>query len=393
MKEAVSPPPTGKEYKVTYSHTPSEGGNLTAKVRNGGAFISGAKAAENTVLEFTAEPTSKYSVGSWNGEGLTVSADKKSATLKVSKAVNVTVTFVANGTPTPPPTGKEYKVTYSHTPSEGGNLTAKRKDSGDSVASGSNVPENTIIEFTAAPKDGYRVKEWTGATVSAADKTKAALTVTGNADVKVTFEDIPKYKITFSAEPNEGGKITAKIKDGDTPVQSGDTLPAGTVVLFTANPSTAGKGYYILKWSGEDLKVSPDKTTAKLTVKKDTEVKVKFQEHLIENPNWEAVGILRTKDGKMKKFHMVINDGSKYFSFFDNSPGGGTYLADMTYDKSTKTVTLKEPLGEGTIRCVLMKDFTPSEWEIEFRGVRAESLELPDQTVKVEVTLNDNSIS
>ena len=209
---------------------------------------------------------------------------------------------------------------------------------------------------------------------------------------------LKQYTVTYSAEPSAGGTVTAKRKDNGATVTRGAKVYEGTVVVFTATPAAAtgsSKGYYILGWSGEGLKVSSDKTTAELTVKKDTEVKVEFQQYLIENPNWEAAGILETKDGTSQKFYLVISDGNT-LTVFDSSLGlSNSKFGRMSYDPNTKTLSfLPNQGGSGSIKFTSISPLPlPADWTIELENVKIQNLELENQTATINVTFNkDNFI-
>ncbi|UTC66724.1 MULTISPECIES: hypothetical protein [unclassified Treponema] len=321
---------------------------------------------------------------------------KKIKTQLIGAGVLLSVLFFLTGCPneskpsTPP---KQYTVKFEA--GAGGTLTAKT-GGGNSITSGEQIYEGTKIIFTANPDSGKKVDKWEGLTAAAGTKT-VTLTVTGNADVKVSFKEAQKYTITFSADPSAGGTVTAKRKDNGDPIHSGSQVYEGTEIMFTATPSTAGDGYYILRWTGKGLKVSPDKQTAELTVKNNTEIKVKFLEHLVENVNWDAEGQLEDINGNKKDFRLVINDGGKYFSFFDKVAGTSVF-ANMDYDENSKTVQLLNPFGKGSITFISMPQTLPAEWEISLSGVEIKGtgtshiLKLKDGTVKVNVTFSDNTI-
>lgn len=322
---------------------------------------------------------------------------KKIKTQLIGAGVLLSVLFFLIGCPNeskPSAPPKQYTVKFEA--GADGTLTAKT-GGGNSITSGEQIYEGTKIIFTATPKDGFKVEKWEGLTAAAGTKT-VTLTVTGNTDVKVTFTAAQQRTITFSAEPSAGGTVTAKRKDNGAPIHSGSQVYEGTVVVFTATPAAAtgsSKGYYILGWSGEGLKVSSDKTTAELTVKKDTEVKVQFQEYLIENANWEAAGILEAKDGTSQKFHLIISDGNT-FTVFDSSSGiGASKIARINYNPNTKILSfLQDQGGTGSIEFTsIPQSPLPADWTIQLENVKVQDLELSDQTATINVTFNkDNFI-
>ncbi|WP_428770685.1 hypothetical protein V1L52_02285 [Treponema sp. HNW] len=319
---------------------------------------------------------------------------KKIKTQLIGAGVLVSVLFFLTGCPNeskPSAPPKQYTVKFEA--GAGGTLTAKT-GGGNSITSGEQIYEGTKIIFTATPKDGFKVEKWEGLTAAAGTKT-VTLTVTGNTDVKVTFTAAQQRTITFSAEPSEGGEITARRKDNGATVIRGAKVDEGTEIMFTATPSKAGKGYYIFGWSGEDLKVSPDKKTAELTVKNTTDVKVQFQKYLIENTNWEAAGILKDKSGSWKKFHLIISDGNTLTVFESSSGIGASKYGRMRYEPSTKTLSfLANQGGSGSIKFTSIPQLPlPADWEIQLENVTVQGLKLENQTATINVTFNkDNFI-
>lgn len=383
----------GKSYTVNFSA--GENGTLSAKIKNGEAFTSGKPVPENTVLEFTAVPNSGYKVEKW--EGATAdTTDNKKATLTVTKDITVKVVFVKDSTPqppTPPPASEEYTVKFSAEPTAGGTLTAKIKDSGADFASGNKLAKNTVLEFTATPKEGYKVKEWTdgGAGLSISpDKKTATLTINSEVTVKVTFAASIKREIKFSVE-GTGGNLTAKIKNGAT-ITSGTSVDEQTTIVFTAEPSTDGKGYYVEGWTGTGLKISEDRRTAELIVTENANVKVKFREYTIENTNWDATGKIITANGTEKNLRLVISDRNT-LTLFDTAQGSSSYLARVSYDSNTKILSfVNNQGGSGSIKITPTSAALPTDWQIELTGVKVGDLELQDQTVPVNVTFSDGTI-
>lgn len=368
----------GKSYTINFSA--GENGTLSAKIKNGEAFTSGKPVPENTVLEFTAVPNSGYKVEKW--EGATAdTTDNKKATLTVTKDSTVKVTFEAI---------PKYTVNFSAGPN--GTISAK-KVGGDSINNNDEVYEGTEIEFTAKSNDGYKVKEWTdgGAGLSISpDKKTATLTINSEVTVKVTFAASIKREIKFSVE-GTGGNLTAKIKNGAT-ITSGTSVDEQTTIVFTAEPSTDGKGYYVEGWTGTGLKISEDRRTAELIVTENANVKVKFREYTIENTNWDATGKIITANGTEKNLRLVISDRNT-LTLFDTAQGGSSYLARVSYDSNTKILSfVNNQGGSGSIKITPTSAALPTDWQIELTGVKVGDLELQDQTVPVNVTFSDGTI-
>ena len=107
--------------------------------------------------------------------------------------------------------------------------------------------------ITATPNYGYRVVAGDGGY----DVTSGSATVTNNGDktfsvapssdctVQINFEAIPSYTVTINTPT--GGTLT--VKNGESPVTSGDKILDGTVLTITATP---GGDYNFRNWQAVD---------------------------------------------------------------------------------------------------------------------------------------------
>ena len=107
--------------------------------------------------------------------------------------------------------------------------------------------------ITATPEEGYRVVAGDGGY----DVTSGSATVTNNGDntfsvtpssdctVRINFEAIPSYTVTINTPT--GGTLT--VKNGESPVTSGDKILDGTVLTITATP---GGDYNFRNWQAVD---------------------------------------------------------------------------------------------------------------------------------------------
>jgi len=127
--------------------------------------------------------------------------------------------------------------------------------------------EFSILELTAQPAEGYRLKQWlttTGGTIDP-DPT-IALPVNGPISLIVVFEKIPMYELRTSVEGGHGSV--------EPDHRRGQLYPDGTVVVLKAVP--AG-GYIVDTWAGtDDDTLWTNENT--VTIHADTEVTVKFRE-------------------------------------------------------------------------------------------------------------------
>ena len=308
-------------------------GKLTAKA-DGKELKSGEQVKKGTDVTFTANPDAGYAVESLsvNGEtksgaSVTVKADKDltaAVKFKAADTVTYTVTFDAQGgsavapikagqgktiaQPTDPVKdgftfGGWYKESTCITPwnfatdtvtaditlyakwndvtvtvtlvVKDGNGTLTAKADGKELKSGATVKKGTDVTFTATADSGFEIDY---ILINEEEKTGTEITVKADKDITATV----KFKaqgtsgtklvtVHYNASPAAGGSISAKDANG-TPVSSGNKIEKGTVLEFTATPTT---GYDISEWTG-DATAEPDNKTAKLTVTQDSTVTVTF---------------------------------------------------------------------------------------------------------------------
>lgn len=123
-----------------------------------------------------------------------------------------------------------------------GAVTGKRLDTNADVETGVVVPYGTQLELTAHPNSGYVFKNWSNGETGLT----RVLTVTGNGDPSGTFAEIPSYTVTFGPNTIGWGTVTAKRLDTDAAITSGDQVPSGTKVQFTA--TAASSEYLVWGW-------------------------------------------------------------------------------------------------------------------------------------------------
>ena len=181
------------------------------------------KVPEGTELIFRAEPDAGYAVDKWTvsaGSFLLGGTDgSTSATLKITEAVTVTVTF------------KQVlcKIEFG-VDGTGGMLTAKVD--GSEISSGDKVEHGKTVVFTATPAySSYAVEQWTnnGTVISGGANTTYNHTVTAAANIKV------KFKYTGAALTVDTTAFTKTA--GDEFTHRFVTAGSGN---FMAEPETAG---------------------------------------------------------------------------------------------------------------------------------------------------------
>ena len=140
------------------------------------------KVPEGTELIFRAEPDAGYAVNKWTVSAgsflLGGSPGSTSATLKITEAVTVTVTFKQ----------VQFKIDFG-VDGTGGTLTAKVD--GSEIHSGDKVEHGKTVVFRATPAySSYAVEQWTnnGTVISGGANTTYNHTVMAAANIKVKFK-------------------------------------------------------------------------------------------------------------------------------------------------------------------------------------------------------------
>lgn len=79
---------------MQFSASPTEGGSVIAKTKDGNVLASGSFVEKGTEIVFTAVPKGGYSFDRWEGSNqLAIDTEAKTATLKVTSDVSITATF------------------------------------------------------------------------------------------------------------------------------------------------------------------------------------------------------------------------------------------------------------------------------------------------------------
>ena len=230
-------------YTVTYSHG-NNGELFGYQGGNSVTFESGASIAAGSRVLFSAKPAENYQVSKWTvksgeqelteGTDYTLSNGKKTLTIAaLHNNLNVQVEF----------SNQFYTVSAQGV--ENGSVTATV---GGLVTSGF-VLSGTEVTFTAAPKDGYVVKQWTvtrgdsTATQKNADGSdfsgkELKLTITANTKVSVTFEASARYEVHYSAVKQTDTDTIVPLPFETTGLTDGKGEKGSTVTL-TAKLSSA----------------------------------------------------------------------------------------------------------------------------------------------------------
>jgi len=226
-------------------------GNMNFNLSNGGQAVSlyDAAGTPNLIDTVTYDDASPWPTGP-DGNGPTL--ELKNAKLDNASAANWSAS-TSHGTPGSINSAHCYSLTTSVTGSHG-TLTP----SSDYYVSG------LVVDLTATPDSGYRVKKWTGADNDLLTTNANTVTMSSDRTVTVEFEAIPpvQYQLSTSVPGGHGtlSPLSGKKDSGD-------------VVTLTAVPDT---GYKVKKWTGTDDDTSIS-TTNTVTMTADKIVTVEYE--------------------------------------------------------------------------------------------------------------------
>jgi hypothetical protein len=144
---------------------------------------------------------------------------------------------------------------------------------------------NKVVDLTATPDAGYRVKHWTGTDNDASKANTNTVTMIGPKSVTVEFEAIPITQYQLSTKV-VGGRGTIAPPSG--------LHDANSVVGLTATPEA---GYRVKQWTGTDDNASKANTNT-VTITESKAVTVEFE---------------------LEAYQLTVNHGS----------GSGTYTCDQ----------------------------------------------------------------
>ena len=192
---------------------------------------------EGTELIFRAFPDAGYAVDKWTVSSGSFSAGgtdgSTSATLKITEAVTVTVTFKQ----------VQFKIDFG-VDGTGGTLTAKVD--GTEIHSGDKVEHGKTVVFTATPAySSYAVEQWTnnGTVISGGANTTYNHTVTAAANIKVKFKYTGAALMVDTTELTGtlGRTFAHRFVTGGSGSYTAEAETPDILTLFTADLNSQGE--------------------------------------------------------------------------------------------------------------------------------------------------------
>ena len=321
---------------------------------------------------------------------------------------------------------KKYTVNFNV---DGGNGDITGMLNGSSFTTGKEVEHGNTVEFSAKPKEGYKVDKWsiTSDSTLIEGGTEGSLTakvkITTNTTVTVTFKALSPGEFSVGMTADEHGTISAD------PDIIGGKAAKDSVITFTALPET---GYEADKWS-----ITPDfalieggtrlSKTAKVKITTNTTVTVSFKKKdyaLRSNARWGGYITAKLNGKPLMSLNSVEYNSVVEFTA-DPEAGfiidkwmisGGKFEKDTGMEGSktakvkitadtTVTVTFKQlkfPItfsalnGIGTIKAMRSndKEITTGEnigygYTIKFTAIPAEGYEVDKWSITPDYALID----
>ena len=244
-----APAGTQQRYKVTYKAIGD--GQLEVWTTGTQDVESGAMLLEHSPISFKAIPSVEQRIKEWRVDGkvVKVKGDPKFPQIyevkDLTSNLNVEVTFEAR------PEGAD--VYFRSRDPEMGTLTCKLDD-GTEVKRGDRVPVGTMLNFTATPKEGYRIGDWFEQIEIGGGEFKPIEGQNGQStyrcevpdarEIEVDFDRIEgHFRVKFASFNEKTGTLTATANGVE--IKTGQAVKAGSKLVFTAHPA---EGYTVDEW-------------------------------------------------------------------------------------------------------------------------------------------------
>ena len=210
------------KYTLTTTVSPADSGTINP---NGGTVDEGQQ------ISVTATPAAEYVFDKWTGAA---SGSNKTLSLTMDSDKSVTANFVK----------KKYSLTLSYNAFKG-TITEKVIKTGAAT----DYNSGTVVELTAVPKTGWKLKEWSG-DLTGSDNPKE-ITIDKAKTVNAVFEAASgnSYAISVSASSSSDYTLSGTDKNGSVSGNDPDlTFNVGDEVTFSV--SAAGHPFYLKTVAG-----------------------------------------------------------------------------------------------------------------------------------------------
>jgi len=274
---------------------------------------------------------------------------------------------------------EEHEVTFSVSSGMG---TINATVDSLAISSGAMIEEGKNIIFTATPSSGYEISDWLldDASLGSSATSYTVSGLSDDTDVKVVFEETvieepTEHEVTFSVSSGMG-TINATVDS--LAISSGAMIEEGKNIIFTATPSS---GYEISDWLLDDVSLGSSATSyTVLGLSDDTDVKVVFEETVIEEPTEHEVTfsvssgmgtINATVDSLGISSGAMIEEGKNIV--FTATPSSGYEILDWLLDdvslgSSATSYTVSDLSADTDVKVVFEETVIeePTEYRVTF---------------------------
>lgn len=331
-------PDTSVTYTVNYGVN-GDNGTLTAD-----GVTSGSTVNSGTKVTFIANPSKGYTVEGWYSDAkctnkIESAGTNKTYTVTVNADTNVYVKFR---------TAETYTVTFSSSDDKFGTVSAM--NGATSLTSPATVTEGDTVTFTAEPKDGYALSNWT---VTVNDTTKTyndsslSLKITANTTVTANFKVEDSGTIVNNMYFLYGSKNDPRTWEGqqgykNTEYGKYDVYKKDGKYIVTLNEKHYKELYFA--FSKVDSYVNMEPNTGLKAVNPDNPKGLSLVD---AKPQEYYVGSVQYLFGKMN----IVSENSEYIGdikiIYD--PTANTYTVKATKDSVSDT-TVNIVGKDGTVR-------------------------------------------
>ena len=322
-------------HTVTYGVNNTSMGSVSAKSADAD-IASGAQVEKGKSVTFTATPNEGYAVEGWYSDAgctnkIESAGTNKTYTVTVNADTNVYVKFR---------TAETYTVTFSSSDETYGTVSATNGTT--PLTSPATVTEGDTVTFTAKPKDGYALSDWTVNDASVSSTTNP-YTITVQKDTTVTAN----FKVEDSGTPSGyyilwGKNASFSKYEAKELYLKDDGKYYANFDVATDKIGTKENCYFVFSTSNTTSGVTAEETN--VTINKVAQNKFYFESN---NSDISGVGNTRVpkiwnENADLLGFKIIVSD-------IDSSNKKVTYSCEPTFDVAPAD-TVEITAKDGTIR-------------------------------------------
>jgi len=216
------------------------------------------------------------------------------------------------------------------------NVPVEPNQAGDYVVPGSgNYRQYEVVQFKTYPKEGYRIKAWTGTDDDSSTEPNNTITIITdtNAIIIIEFEQIPLYQLRTEVIGGHGAVLPYH--------RRGEYYPDGAVVTVIAAPD---RTYIVDRWAGTDDDISWSSTNT-VTMDSDKDITVLFRQPKSLHVPGQYPDIGSAIDGAYDHGDKIVVSAGTYFGGYDFMGKAITIASEHPDDPCSVANTIIETFG------------------------------------------------